>query len=209
MAYTNNDEQFELVKKWWQEHGMATIIIVVLAIAASFGWRFWQNYTAKKSAEASQIYEFALDAVRQNQLLAADKYIDELKQHYPRTPYASAVMLLHAQTGVNKNQLDQAALDLNWIIEHGKPKLLRQLAQLRLARIYLQQNKKDEALKLINQLDDNNAAVAEVKGDVYFAMARYAPAQAAYKKALANLPKNSTAGEMISMKLNQVQAAIS
>lgn len=208
MAYTNQDEQLELVKKWWQEHGMATIIIVVLAIAVSFGWRFWQNYTAKKSAEASQIYEYMLDAARQNQSLLVEKYVDELKQHYARTPYASAALLLRTQTEVNKNQLDQAALDLNWIVEHGKPKLLRELAQLRLARIYLQQNKKDEALKFINQLDDNNSAVAQVKGDVYFALARYAPAEAAYKKALANLPKNSAAGEIISMKLNQVQNAI-
>ena len=53
----SEEEQLEVVKRWWKENGTSLIAGAVLAAAGVFGWNAWQNYQEGKSEAASARYQ--------------------------------------------------------------------------------------------------------------------------------------------------------
>ena len=52
-GYFNEEEQLEVLKRYWKEYGFVCIIAVVLAISVSFGWRYYQKQKAISARHAS------------------------------------------------------------------------------------------------------------------------------------------------------------
>ena len=57
------EEQVEALKSWWKENGKSLIMGVVIAVAAVFGWRGWNQYQDDFAANASAMYESILNPV--------------------------------------------------------------------------------------------------------------------------------------------------
>ena len=57
-----DDEQAEDIKKWWKENGLSVAAGIALAVAALFGWEYWQKYQITQAESASTLYSEAQTA---------------------------------------------------------------------------------------------------------------------------------------------------
>ena len=160
-------EQLAELKSWWKAHGNLVVGVIVVAMLAFAGWRYWRVYQA-------------------NDVKALRDAGGALAESYPRTLYASMGALVAARYYYDRNDPKSAKAQLQWVIERSASEDFRALASLRLAAVLLDEKAHDEALK---QLEAAHAAAydaqyAAMKGDILAAKGQPAEAKAAYKLAL-------------------------
>ena len=118
-----------------------------------------------------------------------DRIIDfqnQLVNDYADTPYAALSALALAKVEYEKGNAESAVAQLELAIKHANDDVIKQIASLRLASVYLEQKKYDEALTLLNTKHDSayDARYEELKGDLFSARGDVAEARAAYDKAI-------------------------
>ena len=101
----SEEEQLDVVKRWWKENGTSLIAGAVLAAAGVFGWNAWQNYQEGQSEAASARYQqlvtiTAANSLEEEQRAAARELISELTDQHGRTLYAELAQLLEARLAV-------------------------------------------------------------------------------------------------------------
>ncbi|MEJ2654706.1 MAG: tetratricopeptide repeat protein, partial [Acidihalobacter sp.] len=84
-------------------------------------------------------------------------------------------------------KLDAAAVDLQWVADHGSQQSLQRIAVLRLAQVRIAQKKPDAALSLLKTgfSEAYMPLVKEVEGDAWEVKGNAQRARAAYEQALA------------------------
>jgi len=179
-------EQLAELKSWWKANGNLVVAVVVAAMLAFAGWRYWGIYQANKAAEAAALYETLGKAAQAGDAKALRDAGGALAENYPSTLYAPMGALVAARFYYDRSDLKSAKAQLQWVIERSSSDEMRDLARLRLAAVLLDEKAYDEALK---QLDAPHAAATEaqyaaLKGDVLVAKGQPAEAKAAYKLAL-------------------------
>lgn len=186
MATHYDDEaQVEDLKRWWKENWLALAGGLAIGLGAIVGFEQWRDHKDSKSAEASQVYEDLKKASDAGKLDEASAMAERLAKEFDSTPYAANAALRLAARHVEQNQLDQAAERLQWAADHAADDGLKHIARLRLAAVRWQQDKADEALKLIDGVPTEFAALAdELRGDIKLAQGDRAAARAAYERAL-------------------------
>lgn len=206
-AYTEA-EQLELLKKWWHEYGTAAIIGILLALILGFGWRYWQQHREQKLAHVSMRYEQLLTNVVNGNSDAVQNDANRLIERYPNTPYTQLAALQLARQDVYQNKLADAEDKLQWVMKHGDNSALREVARLRVARVFLADNQAQKALAILDDVEDKayQPVALEVKGDVYAAMGKYAQARDAYSQALKALPEFAVMQPLLQMKLDNLPA---
>ena len=108
------EEQVEAIKNWWKENGRSTVIGVVIAAVAVFGWRGWQDYERETAEAASALYQ---SLVQQSQLQPGESLSDErLKStayiaNQLKTDYSGSTYSLYASLWLAKHAVDQGHLD--------------------------------------------------------------------------------------------------
>ncbi|MFU8798096.1 MAG: YfgM family protein, partial [Gammaproteobacteria bacterium] len=164
-------EQLEELKDWWKNYGKATIITIVLAIAAGLSWRYWDQAQERHLEQASQTYEALLAAVDNGQAAEIDAHAHNLIEQYTKTDYASMAALFLAKEAVLKGDWDKAAEKLRWVIDTSKIAPTRQIARIRLARILLADQKIEEAFSMVEKIEDKAwiPLINAIKGDLYSA----------------------------------------
>lgn len=202
-------EQIELIKKWWKEYGVAIVMGIVIAIVLGFGWRYWQQRHEEKLAHASMRYEQLLTNIVNGNSTAAENQANRLMDRYPHTPYAELAGLQVARQEVYQGNLPAAERNLRWIMRRGGTPDLRQVARLRVARLLLAQNESDEALTLLQHVDDKSytPAIDELRGDILAAQGKAAAARLAYQDAIKALPGLNIMQPLLEMKLNDLAGA--
>lgn len=185
-AYTSESEQIEHVKKIAREYGAPVILGVVLALVIGFGWRSWQERQERILEHASMRYEQLITNVVNSNTDAVQVQAMRLMKRYPNTPYAQLAALQLARQDVYENKLSDAEKQLRWVMKHGNNPALRQVARIRVARVLIAENQAQQALDLLNSVDDKayEAEIWEVKGDAYKALGNTAQAQTAYQNAI-------------------------
>jgi predicted negative regulator of RcsB-dependent stress response len=179
-------EQLAELKSWWKAHGNLVVGVIVVAMLAFAGWRYWRVYQANDAAQAAALYETLGKAAQANDVKALRDAGGALAESYPRTLYASMGALVAARYYYDRNDPKSAKAQLQWVIERSASEDFRALASLRLAAVLLDEKAHDEALK---QLEAAHAAAydaqyAAMKGDILAAKGQPAEAKAAYKLAL-------------------------
>ena len=58
----SDEEQLELIKKWWDENGTSLVTAVVLALGVTFGYRAWEDNVRETAEAASAKYENLVQA---------------------------------------------------------------------------------------------------------------------------------------------------
>lgn len=204
-AYTEA-EQLELLKKWWHEYGTAAIVGIVLALILGFGWRAWQQHREQKLAHVSMRYEQLLTNVVNGNSAAVQHNANRLIERYPHTSYTQLAALQLVRQDIYQNKLADAVDKLQWVMKHGDDPALREVARLRLARVLLAQNQTQQALDVLNDLEDKayQPVALEIKGDVYAAMGQSAQARDAYTQALKALPEFAVMQPLLQMKLDNL-----
>jgi predicted negative regulator of RcsB-dependent stress response len=204
-----DDEELAVIKDWWQQNGMPLLTGVVLALVAVFGWQGWQKYQSNQAHGASLVYqqllETALDPSGKPDAGKVAELAHTLKSGYAGTPYAQYGSLFVAKVAVEAGKLDDAASELQAIVDKPADDSLAELARQRLARVLAAQDKAEEALKLLDAkvIPAFAASREELKGDLLVQLGRADDAHAAYEKAKAALSEEAAVGGL-QMKLDDL-----
>lgn len=186
------EEQVEAIKNWWNENGKSLIITVVVVLAGYFGWNGYQENQRIQGEAAASIYEQLMSKATKplSEQTEADKMeletvAAQLKTEYPDSLYAQFAGLYLAKFAIEANDFEAASAELSALVEAKKVSPVTYLAQVRLARVFVQQNKLDEALALVATTPEESFTVQyeETKGDILFAKGELVSARDAYQAA--------------------------
>lgn len=202
-------EQGELVQKWLRENAMAIIAGVAIGLALIFGWQQWKAHRASETAAAAAQYQALADAVSSKKTDDAVKIAESVRSQYPDSTYAVLAALQMARVSVEKNDLDAAAVQLDWARQHAKTVSLQALIDLRIGRIKLAKGDAEGALKLAESVPAGNYDVlsGELRGDSLAKLGRADDARKAYESALAAGDTQSIDRNTLQMKLDDLGAA--
>ena len=183
--FMNDDDQAKVLKNWWRENWLWMLAGIILGLGILFGWQYYQRYTIERAeAAGSKLNQFA--AALFSDKAKAALLLNELNTKYKSTPYAAQAQLLQAQRAVETEDLVGAETALRAAIASSKDEQLVQVATLRLARVLIELNKYDEALKLLDVSKAGAFAAQshEVRGDALVAKQDKAAAITEYQAAL-------------------------
>jgi len=185
--YETEEQQVEALKKWWKENGTSLIVGLFVGVSALFGYRYYVTQNNTHTVHASDLYMQVMQGVRNKTI--DDRTIDiqnQLINDYSDTPYAALSALVLAKIEYETDDADGATAQLEVAIKHANDTVTKQIASLRLAAIYLEQKKYDEAMALLNMAHDVafDAQYEELKGDLFSARGEIAEARTAYDKAI-------------------------
>ena len=196
-------EQLEDLKAWWRQNGKWLVAGVAAFLIAVGGMRGWQDWTAKQTAEASQLFEQAMQAVAANEIKAVKDITGRIMENYPRSAYSAPAAWLAGRINYDAGDRKSAMAQFQFALDHARDSGLEQLARLRLASIMLDEKDFDGALAQLNHAHDATYAglYALLKGDVLVAQGKPAEAKAAYQLAVEKLDEKSQLKQLAEMKL--------
>lgn len=199
-AYETEEQQVEALKKWWNENGKSLIAGVVIGIGGIVGWQGWQGHQ-KTEAEAASV---AFDAFRTalGRVDGASSQGERLIEEYPGSTYAVLTAMALSSYSAEKADLDGAQRHLQWVIDHSDQAAFIDLAQSRLARIYLEKGEPDAALSLLGDKSPVGfeSIYSELRGDALLQKGDASGAANAYDEALATIEEGNLYRDDLQMK---------
>lgn len=215
--HLSEEEQLEVLKRWWKDYGKTVITAALVAVVGYFGYTTWQDQQRQKAENASETYEQLIKLVNVEQgktLSDADRatinhLAEELKDGDSESMYAHSAAFFLAKLAVTDNKLDVAAAELKWVLSAKPDTATEQLARLRLARVLTAQAAYADALA---QLSPEPAAAftaeyAEARGDILKLQGDLDAARTAYEKALAVTdPQQQERFMLLQMKVDDLKA---
>jgi len=188
-GYVSEKEQIESMRKWWKESGKWLLLAIIIGLALGFGWRYWHAYQARRAVVASVIYQTVLQAEATHHNTQMQTGTQQLMKNYAGSPYASLSALILTKKMVDKNQLPKALFVAQWVIAHSSQKQFQEMGRIDAARIFLAENKPQQALQVLQKTSDAafSPLVSWVKGDIYIKMHRTKTALEYYEKAKSGL----------------------
>lgn len=213
-SHLNDEEQLEALKRWWREHGVQWLLIIVVGVGAWFGWNTWQDNREARKQAASLAYTQFLNEVSLSGELDAERLdalhnmADELRAEFSGSAYAHYTAMLQARLAVDVEDYQAAADYLRMVIDHRADEATALLARVRLARVLGTAGDVDEGLRVLNAVDANDFApqFAEVRGDLLMLKGDETGAAAAYTQAL-ELGGASGVSPLLELKLSRVAPA--
>lgn len=204
--YMNEQEQVEALKRWWNQYGTWVMTGILLAAVSLVAWRWWHQYQIKVSSHASVAYQQLLVHVAEEDPIKITATANHITQEYSRTPYAILAAFFLAKQAVQTNKLDEAKKQLQWVIRRAKQPEFKQIAKIRLSRIFVAQKQYDAAMQLLKTVDASAYAplVNELQGDIYMAKGEQKQARQAYQNALAAFPSQGMGRSLLQMKLDNL-----
>lgn len=181
------EEQLDVIKRWWKENGTALIAGVAIAVAGLVGWNFWQNHQASQSEAASVRYERLINLTDQGNIDEARSLVVEIADNHAGTLYADLALLIDARLAVDAGELRDARQALEDLIASSDHNYLQGLARLRLARVQLAEGDAQAALDTLAQNIPEALAAqhADIRGDALHVLERRDEARQAWQEALA------------------------
>ncbi len=215
-VYLSEEEQLDVLKRWWRDYGKIIIVAILVAVVGYFGFTTWQDQKRQKAEKASEVYEQLLklaNAEAGKTLTDADKatithLAGELKDGNSKSMYAHSAAFFLAKLAVEDNKLDVAVNELKWVLSAKPEAATEQLARLRLARVLTAQKNYADALA---QLSPEPAAAftseyAEARGDILKLQDDQDAARTAYEKALAATdPQQQERFMLLQMKIDDLK----
>ncbi len=189
MSYETEEQQVEALKDWWKENGTPLIVGAVLGLAGFAGWKYWNNQQVIYQAGASDLYNKVTEILNKEDKTGLVASAVAVKKNYPDSSYAILAAFHLAKDAVDNNDLNKAAAELTWVIDNHASNEMVSVAKIRLARVFIQQEKAADALPLVN-IDEKSgyfALASLVKGDALSALNRKDEALKAYQLANSDL----------------------
>ena len=204
--YLTEQEQVELLKGFIKQYSMMIVLGILFAGLAIFLWRTYQERENRLDNHASLIFDEMLSAKTEHDTNAMQFNADKLEKHYTKTVYRSFAALLLANDAIARKNYLEAEKQLNWVIYKSHTVPLKQIARLRLARVYIANQHPEKALQLLNKTDDSHfeGLIDEVKGDAYLSLHQSSVAKAWYQKALETLPEAANLHPLLQMKYDNL-----
>jgi predicted negative regulator of RcsB-dependent stress response len=193
------EEQVDKIKKWWNSNGKQIIAGAVIGLAGVFGWNYYNDYQDNQALNARTLYlNYASDS---NNVGVYNKLIKE----HPSSSYADQATLLMAKYLFDAGSYS-LALDAIKPLISNQSSIISSTAVLRVASIYLQLGKHDEALSTLNieSGDEFSGLIYNLTGDVYLDLSNSDEAKKYYLLAIENITENSNLTQLIQIKLDDL-----
>ena len=220
-SYRTEEEQVEAMRRWWDENGRSTLIAIVLALAAGFGWQGWKDLEQKQAEGASHMYHAMLESLNSGNAGEQDfsdtsTKAQQIISEYGSTSYAQFAALHLAKLAVKRDDLVEAQSQLRWVLSKAPAKSdIAQIAQLRLARVLAASSDTAQALEILGQGQDGAyaASYAIARGDIFMQLERADDARNAYADARSALAQSGINGSLATLdqkiqSLNPVPARV-
>ena len=125
-----------------------------------------------------------------------------LQADFPETDYAARAALVAADALLSRNEPDAAVRALQWLASSSHA-ALAPVAKLRLAGIYLDQGKFDQALAELDKAPESFAALyADRRGDILAAQGKRAQAVTAWQEAIELLGPGNALTNVVQLKID-------
>ncbi len=205
--YRTDEEQWELVKQWWNRYGKALLLGVLIISAGVMGWRYWQQREHRVAETASIHYQQALTRVQGKPLKTAQAELEALKKQASGTVYATVAALYLAKQYIAVNNFSSAIKELSWALDKAPDASFAQIIRLRLARVYIAQGHPKKALSLLKKIDDNAFVpmILSVEGNAYLALKDKEKARKRYEQALAKMGPETQGRALLEMQYNDLR----
>jgi predicted negative regulator of RcsB-dependent stress response len=202
-------ERSELVRGWLRQNASAILIGVAAGLALIVGYNQWQAIKRSHGDQAQAHYESLVAGIDAKDADVVAKETKLLREDYAGTPYAVFAALRIARDAVDRGEVDQALEQLTWARDHADAPALRDLANLRLARVKLAKGDAQGALDAVGEVKaaSYKALAAELRGDALAALGRAPEAVTAYDDALAALDALAPQRSYVEMKRNDLSTA--
>jgi predicted negative regulator of RcsB-dependent stress response len=208
MEQYSDQEQLEVIRKWWSENGKAIIGGLLLGLGGVLGWQFWQDHQRSAAEQASVLYFQLGEAIAGDKIEAAGLKGVVLREEYPGSPYAALAGLMLAAADIEAENLDGARTHLSWVVENARQPELADVARLRLARVLMAEDDYAAASARLDEVSAPYRAEAdEIRGDMYVRQGEPDRARDAYQAARAALALAGGSNEWLEMKLNDLSPA--
>lgn len=184
-----DEEQAEIIKKWWSENGTSLLTTVAVAVAGVVGWNAWQDNKQATGEAASAVYTQLVELAAQDSdanSVEMQTLAEQLKGEFADTAYGDFGGLFIARIAAEKGDFDAAAAELKALAEKAANPAVKSLAQARLANVLTEQGKTDEALAALPAKAEAAFApqIEEARGDALFRKGELADAREAYLRAM-------------------------
>jgi predicted negative regulator of RcsB-dependent stress response len=201
--YETEEQQVEAIKRFWKENGLALVLGALLGLGGLLGWRYYNDSQIAAKEQASFAYEKVSEELLKGEsgFSQAKTFIDS----HSDTGYAMLMALEMAQQAIERKDLTEAAKQLEFVASNAKLSAVQSVAQLRLARIQIEQGELELALASADKVIDQafKGQSQEIKGDVYLAQQLFDKARAAYSAAL----ETNGRDQVLKMKLDNLAIA--
>jgi predicted negative regulator of RcsB-dependent stress response len=196
-------EQLDQLKHFWARYGnlITWVLIVVLgAMAAWNGWRYWERSQATKAAALHDELE---RAVQVRDVGRVEGALERLKQDFGSTVHASQGALLAAQTLFDQQKTESARAALAWVIDKGADDAYRSVARLRLAGMDLDAGQPAQAMKTLEGAVplEFQGLFEDRKGDAQLALGKPDEARKHFELAWKSLGDRNPYRRLVEVKL--------
>jgi predicted negative regulator of RcsB-dependent stress response len=203
-------EQLASLKAFWDKWGNIitwTLTVIFAAIAAYYGWQYYQR---REAAAAGLIYEQLEKAVTDKNLATVKDATGQILEKYAGTVYAQMAALKAAKSMVDNKDVAGAKAQLVWAAEKSRDEPYRIIARVRLAGLLLDEKKYDEALAQLRPASVAKLAplVNDRRGDVLAAQGKREEAVAAYTEAFKGMEDSDPARSLVQQKLEALGGAL-
>lgn len=197
-------EQGELVQRWLRNNGSSLITGIALGLALVFGWQWWQGKGGRHQEEAATQYQSYSKALDSKDLAKAKVFEAQLAAKYADSPYAQLAVLRQAAFLQSGDKTPEAIAVLEGARAAFTQPDMKELLQLRLARLQLLAGKPGLAIRQLDAIGGKPlfpAIASELRGDIAAAQGKRNQARADYQQALTHLDQAAPTRALLELKL--------
>lgn len=206
MATYNHEDQDSIdgIKTWWDKFGTAITVVLTALLVTIGGTQAWKYYQQQQAQQAADLYVLLQQVQLSNDPARINDAAHLLTEGFPSSGYAPRAAFVAAEADVQAGNNKRAIQNLQWVIDNAKETAMHDLARLRIAGILLDEEKYDEALRLMTTPHDATFAglYLDRKGDILAASKKIAEARLSYQAAIDKLSKNNNYYNIVQMKLD-------
>ena len=185
--FLTDQQQAARVRGWLREYAPGAIVALAVGVGGYFGYAQWQSHGERQAGEASELYEELRSVLDSANRDSAEELLERLVSDFAGSGYADHARLLMAKEYVDTTRPSEAARQLSEVVAGTADDNLRQLARLRLARVYLYMDQPEEGLAALEAeppAENWGQLTEDMRGDLYRTLGRADEARTAYQKAL-------------------------
>lgn len=166
------------IKRYWKLAAAGFLAIVVI-VYATHSYRRSHLQSLSEAAARTQIVKHALSV---NRLEEAEKATALLQKENKDESFALLATLSLAKYYFDKQDYEKAAQQYQWIIKNSSDAVTRDLARLRQARVFADNQKAKDAISLLNGLESTTESLEAtlLKADILLQDKQFDTAESAY-----------------------------
>ena len=201
--YQTEEQLVEAIKKYWKDNGTAIIAGLVIGFASFIGYNLYKDNQLEQELATSEAYQLVVESADKEGDVYTKKGETFISEH-GESSYSTLTALSLAKKAASDKDWPQVEKFLTIAIEKAPEAGIKGIATVRLARVQIQQDQLEKALKtLATPLPASfKAAVEETKGDAYIKQGKSELARVAYQAAIE--AEDQSASQALKMKLSDL-----